>query len=430
MQAGSFPAPGASLHLDFVGNRGFSAGRTGTAASFLTFTNASSQYYTDASGNLALASANSAVFDYSRSSVGTILGLRVQKQRTNSIRNNTMVGAAAGSPGTLPTNWNRTGSITGLTQTIGLPGTINGVNEMTVRLNGTTAASSITYYTDTTTGITASAGQVWTASAFLHLAAGSTTNLTAFQIGLVALDSSQVQIGTNSTIGVLAANLQSSPTRYEVSRTLPANTAYVRLFVAATYTNGAAIDFTMGIGLPQLEQGQGATSPIATTNAAATRSGDVVALTDFASIFNQWGGTVVSEWVYGTDTSTAGVWIVSDGTASNAIRGALYNGAGANVSDVLVSGSSPGGVSVATQNTAATTYRHAVEYDRTILAASGSGAAQDQILTPSMPASLSAMYLGCGSGNGAVTNNLDGWLRQLIYFPRAARPYQLPGLSR
>ena len=428
MQAGSFPAPGASLHLDFVNNQGFSAGQTGTATSFLTFTNASTQNYIDASGNLVSASANSPVREFSRSSIGTILGLRVQKQRTNSIRNNTMAGAVAGTPGTVPTNWFITGSGSGLTRTLSTPGQVNGIECLGVRFAGTASTTSSFILPDGSTSVIAvTPGETWSASVFCALSAGSTANINALALRLSWFDSSQVTTGTPASANI---TLTGSLAQTVVTGVAPANAAFVRPEIRVGFSNGAVLDYTILVGLPQCEKGSGATSPIKTSGSAVTRAGDVVALTDFASIFNQWGGTVVSEWVYGTDTSTAGVWIVSDGTASNAIRGALYNGAGANVSDVLVSGSSPGGASVATQNTAATTYRHAVEYDRTILAASGSGAAQDQVLTPSMPASLSAMYLGCGSGNGAVTNNLDGWLRQLIYFPRAARPYQLPGLSR
>ncbi len=54
--------------------------------------------------------------DGTLSSCGRLL---LEPQRTNSIRNSSMVGAVAGSPGTLPTNWTRQNS-SGLTQGVSL----------------------------------------------------------------------------------------------------------------------------------------------------------------------------------------------------------------------------------------------------------------------------------------------------------------------
>ncbi|MFM6192892.1 MAG: hypothetical protein ACKPFF_10615, partial [Planktothrix sp.] len=70
----------------------------------ITFTRASSGTYFDSNGVMQLASANTPRFDHNPNTKES-LGLLIEEQRTNSIRNNTMQGAVAGTPGTLPTNW-------------------------------------------------------------------------------------------------------------------------------------------------------------------------------------------------------------------------------------------------------------------------------------------------------------------------------------
>jgi len=69
-------------------------------------------------------------------SVSTCPRLLLEPQRTNSIRNSTMVGAVAGNPGTLPTNWNVSGAV-GLTRTIVGVGTELGLQYVDFRFNGT-----------------------------------------------------------------------------------------------------------------------------------------------------------------------------------------------------------------------------------------------------------------------------------------------------
>jgi aryl-phospho-beta-D-glucosidase BglC (GH1 family) len=64
---------------------------------------------------------------------------------------------------------------------------------------------------------------------------------------------------------------------------MPANTAYVLSALEIDTDNSSnPIDFTLRIGWPQTERGASVTSPIRTTNAAATRQADVVTLTGAA----------------------------------------------------------------------------------------------------------------------------------------------------
>jgi hypothetical protein len=61
-----------------------------------------------------------------------------------------------------------------------------------------------------------------------------------------------------------------------------ASVASLTGYLQLNYSSGVAIDVTLRIGLPQLEQGAGATSVIFTTNAAVTRNADFADLIDAA----------------------------------------------------------------------------------------------------------------------------------------------------
>jgi hypothetical protein len=61
------------------------------------------------------------------------------------------------------------------------------------------------------------------------------------------------------------------------------------------YTNGNAVDLTLRIAAPQLEQGAFATSYIPTTSAAVTRAADGVSVTPISSFYNTAEGTMFAE---------------------------------------------------------------------------------------------------------------------------------------
>jgi len=83
----------------------------------ITFTRASTATYFDSAGVLQSAAIDAPRFDYNPSTL-VAQGLLIEEARTNSIRNNTMVGAAAGTPGTNPTNWIVGTPVDGLTKEI------------------------------------------------------------------------------------------------------------------------------------------------------------------------------------------------------------------------------------------------------------------------------------------------------------------------
>jgi hypothetical protein len=84
-----------------------------------------------------------------------------------------------------------------------------------------------------------------------------------------------------------------------------------------TVAGNTAIDFTIRIGMPQLEQGAFATSVIPTSTAAATRSADVASITgaNFSSWYRQDEGTMFAEFgVIGSTGATQPVLHFNNGT--------------------------------------------------------------------------------------------------------------------
>jgi hypothetical protein len=273
----NFPNINPTLMIDCV-NRS-------SLDSRVTFTRASTATFVNSSGVITTAAANVPRFTHDPATLQP-QGLLIEEQRTNGIRNNTMQGAVAGTPGTPPTNW-AVSAAAGLTTDVVGTGTANGITWIDLRISGTTNATSYVLRTAGTGDTAASAGQVWTSSTWAAIAAGSTTNITSINL----------QVRDNIAASSQAMSLTSALTRYFHTATLSVGTTGVATTFSITFSSGAAIDITLRIGLPQLELGAFATSVIPTTTTALTRNADVASMTgtNFSSWYNASEGTLYVE---------------------------------------------------------------------------------------------------------------------------------------
>jgi len=242
--------------------------------------------------------------------ISTCPRLLLEPQRTNSIRNSTMVGAVAGSPGTLPTNW---GATLGLTQTIVGTGTENGLQYIDLQFNGTASASSTRVRFEATTGIAGTVGQNWSASLWAkNVATPTPPNSTFMRI------SERNAGGTALAQGDLTITPTTTLQRFAYTRAnTDATCAFVNFELAFFHTVGVAYDFTIRIAAPQMELGAYATTFIPTTTAAVTRLVDTASKTGVSSLIGQTEGTLYCEFNIGTDTFDGDLISVNNGSISN-----------------------------------------------------------------------------------------------------------------
>jgi hypothetical protein len=235
-----------------------------------------------------------------------------------------MVGAVAGTPGTLPTNW--ISALSGVTQTVVGTGTANGISYVDIRVNGTTtSAGGIQIKPDGNAGvISATASQAWAMSLWVSVVAGSTTNTTGQRLIVNEYSAGPTYLRTS----VAATNILSGGStlgRVSGVITTGASTTILEPILVLDINSGVAIDITLRIGMPQLEQGAFTTSVIPTTSAAATRSADVASITgaNFSSWYNATEGTTYTSAQVGY--TVPGGWFpivagINDGTANNRLE--------------------------------------------------------------------------------------------------------------
>lgn len=264
---------------DTLTARGFTFTRSGATATRV-----------NSSGVLETVAANTLRIDHDPTTLACLGGL-FEEAGTNAIRNSTMVGVVAGSPGTLPTNWSL--ATAGLTQTVVGAGVESGVPYVDVRLSGTTTSGLARVLFDTNTAIAASASQAWTQSVYMRLVGGSLANVNSISPGIVYRDAGETSLASGGTAASVTTDALIVQRRSHTS-TSPASTSYAQGSVNLSVVNGGAVDITLRIGAPQLEQKAFATSYIPTASAAVTRLSDALTLSDLSRIgFSTTAGSVV-----------------------------------------------------------------------------------------------------------------------------------------
>jgi hypothetical protein len=384
-------------------------------ADIVTFTRASTATYFNASGTLTTAATDTPRFDYDPVTLAA-QGLLIEESRTNSIRNNTMVGAAAGTPGTLPTNWVVTGAGLGtLTQTVVGTGTANGITYVDIQLSGTTSTTGVVYACEPSTGgISASSGQTWTGSTYTALVAGSLTNISAINaVRLTGRTSGGAASADSSNSGDNKASLTAALQRFTSTITLAdATTANLQPGLSVSFSSGVAIDITLRIGLPQLEQGAFATSVIPTTTTALTRSADVASVNTLSPWYNSVEGTLFADVAIAYTVPSGSFPLAAtftDGTVNNTIQLGYLTPTLASF-EVAVGGVAQAGLF---PSNVAVTRRTAGAYKVNDFAVSTNGGTVATDTLGTIP-TVDRLRLG----ERVTGNNLNGYLRRITYYPR------------
>jgi hypothetical protein len=378
------PGFSGGIDLDFANRRAF-----GASLAQVSCSRASAAYGDDADGNWSLFSANAPVI--------TNKGLQVFEASTNQIRNNSMQGAATGAPGTAPTNWAGFNStFNGVTRTIAAIGTDNGVDYIEFNYSGTaTATSSLNIFFEQQTQIAAALGDTWAASCFCTLAGGTLGDLVVRLLMRENDGSGNTLVSGNTIITPAAGALGKA--RYTFARTLTnASTACINASLQLSFTSGSSYNFTLRLGWPQLELKVFSTSPIRTTNAAATRNADVITLpaSGFGAAATLCGaGTPLAPASYGTNQ----ILLSLDDGASNALT--ILRGS---VNGYAISGATAGPQPQGTE-----VWAQGVRGKLAFATQSGDGAKVfngNAAITGSasgFPAALTALHLGSNRTGGA-----------------------------
>ena len=402
-----------SLDLRFADDKSLVNAVTG--ASLVTFTRASSGTFVGSDGVLQTAATNEPRFDHNPTT-GESLGLLVEEARTNSIRNNTMVGAVAGTPGTSPTNWAVNGIGT-LTQQIVGTGVVGGINYIDIRLSGTTSTSAVNLRFETNTGATGTNGQTFTYSCWFARIAGSASNITSITCNSNLYDAGGAYITSPGFTGFDSGTNPTSFIRRAGTLTIAsATSAFIQPQIAITFNSGVAIDITLRIGLPQLEQGAFATSVIPTTGATVTRAADVASITGtaFSGWYRQDEGSMYVDGSTAAFTGTVGFVAINNAGNTNRleIRQGRINptvtGAGTSVTWTTLS--SPTLI-------ANTSYKQAVAFSSASHSNSIAGVLTN-ISSTAIPAiAATQLFFGIRDGQTAPTSGSSSTIKRLAFWP-------------
>ena len=251
--------PAAGLDLSFM--------TPGSLDGRITFTRASTATYADATGTMQSAAANAPRWDYNPTTL-TLNGLLIEEARTNIIKNSTMVGGAAGSPGTDPTGWS-VATIGGLTKTVVGIGTANGIPYVDYRFNAAAAtAGNLNFIMSAsgTSGLPVIANTVYTMASNIAFVAGSFSGIGGglTSANLNQYNASGTSLGTLfvDRVGLMLFTIGDPLGKNRVAYTFAA-TASTAAFVQPFMRMGVAagpVDFTVRIGGTQIEAASLATS--------------------------------------------------------------------------------------------------------------------------------------------------------------------------
>jgi len=353
-------------------------------------------------------------------------GILVEEQRINSIRNSMMIGAVAGTPGTVPTNWSMPG-VAGVTITTAY-GVENGFPYVDVTYSGTNTSGSTFYPVislDGATSIAAANGQTWTHSAYVRKI-GGTDAISTWVIDIRGRDAGGALISgqASSTTCTDAASLSANRLQTTFTFTDP-NIAFVQPRVnRSSVLAGGTIDITLRFGGNQLEQGAFATSFIPTYGTAATRTPDILVTTSVGWA-NLTRGTFYVD-AFRPHASTGGSF-TNFGDSSGSTNRNQFRWSGNNVGQIITSAgvvqaTSPVSFSVANGNIKAAN-RYSV--GNQMICANGVLTTAGNITT--LPAVQTHLMVGQLQ---SASEKFNGWIKEVRYYAdSSASDAQLQALT-
>lgn len=284
------------------------------------FTRAGNAWGFDSTGTLTQAASGISRQVYDPATLAP-LGTLLEPASTNQVRNPRCEGATPGTPGTAPTNISIV-TPNGLSSSIVAVGSESGIPSFDLRIFGTTTAfTNINISFEVVGIITALTGQTWTSSIFLRLIAGSIgAPSLPFRLSQAEYTSGGSFIKTTASDGLGVTENPLNTQRNTFTNTLSggATTAYVITLLTISYASGVAVDFTLRIGLPQMEQLPYASSPImppvGSPNASTRAADNLMLALPYAGFPGPIGWTAALEFVPVALPGNVGVFGV--GTAS------------------------------------------------------------------------------------------------------------------
>jgi hypothetical protein len=397
-----------------------------------TYTMPSQLCYFDETGYLQTAPAGQPVVEYDPVT-GLCLGFPRWEQRTNHVRNSIGAGAATGIPGTNPTNW-LVNVPAGCSKEVTSVGSWMGIDYFQVRCSGTVSAAGQMFVihadSNAANGV-AAVGQVWTHSAFLQLQAGSWTN-TNLQIGIDEMTAGGAFLTGNSTPIAPTSYQQLRTQRFSHTRTLTQATAgAIRVAVYSAIAQGAAVDFTLTIGLPQVEQGIGATAPIKTNSGAVTRSVAALSLPVSSRWFNPQEGTLVVRYqkAFSTFCQAMATFQNSSATDYMMLRDGSGLGGSPGSNDFLIAASGSNQADSGGPATADRVFHTmAFAYKTNDCVAYTDGGSQATDSSVILPSNIDRLLLG-SSGLTQDQNPMNGWIAAKDYYPTRLSNAELAAMS-
>lgn len=384
-----------TLSMDFVANA-YSLNGTGygSLASFIsaaggTFSRASTATYSDSSGVLQTAAANTPRLDHDPSTLAA-KGILIEEQRTNRLPRSVFTGASGACAA--PTGWGVTG-VDSCAYTL-LDGPVLGFNTKYVRVVRT-APSGYQGFQAYSLGFVV--GTPYTISFYARRPQN------AAPVGAVGL---YFGTATPSAIGNVApaASLTNAWQRFSTTVTFTSNTSQFLSIASLGGPTGSGFEVT----LPQLEVGSFRTSYIPTTGAAVTRANDRFTIPT-GSWYSSATGTVRAQW-FAPDVSgvgNRGVFSFNDGTGVNKTD-VRSNG----VSITTVSGTNLESQSVAVNGLLVNKVAKGLELNNVGVSPNGGAPSLDTSVTLPL-----VTQLQLGGLDSSLAFNLNGYVQELSYYP-------------